>query len=337
MVDTLAIRLNEVALLPGADLTIEQGRINNRTGEVNEAVLYSDTQGKKLIGAKAYHNANNFNLTLDNFGWKLQTSLPKFINGYLNYKPVTQSEASKGISELQSKLENEVGIISDLSKARPMRIDLFKNAELNNSPAFYFPMLSNLPAGRRLKMRDYGDTVLFHNTQREMCFYDKIQEIRIKNDKIDMRQFPTNIMRGEIRLLRGRVIQKDTCINSVAGLLDKWNELPIAYKQDIKGMVFNRQINIPSVLEEVERLRYLKEVSGRQAWQKTKMKYGLYYFASKYTQDEFLKIVSEVFGRFVARKAVKEFYETQLEFKTFDNPKTNTKELYEELYYKFVA
>lgn len=357
MIDTLHLRLNEVLLLPNADLEIDQGRISNRTGEIYETELCRDTSGVPLIGAKAFKNTDDFQLTVDPFGWKLQTSVPKLAGGGLNFLPVDGAKAKAELERLQGVLLDDVGIKTDILNSNVIRADLFRNGLMKYSPLFYFPIIEELPSGRRMQKRGYGETVLFLNKERETCFYDKILELSLKHGKEhakEIAELPKNVLRAEIRMLRGRVVERQSCFGSatssmkklrlrsatdghfqVSGLLERWNDLPEIYGRQIKEMVFHKRVNVPSMLAEIERLKLFKE--KKRAWQKAKENFGLYYFASKYSQKEFEIIVREVFGRFVALRAVREFFQTKVSFGLFDLPEVKGDELYEEIYQKLVA
>jgi hypothetical protein len=344
MIDTLFLRLNKFEVKKGADLQVKQPSISNKTGEVKgDFVLWNEDGRGEVRGVGAYYNSDDFNVDVNGWGFLVHTSIPKLFNPLTNFFPLEKKEQMKdAIGKLQVRLEEKVGIVTDLLDATPTRVDLFKNAVLEHPTSNYFPVLQSIGEGRRVKLRDYGDSVLFYNTQRQVCCYDKIVEMRAKAKKekkiLNVSRFPRNVMRTELRFLNKKVVLKETGDNTLGGLLEGWEDLPKVYEKQIKRVLFSGwSSNIPSLAGDEEFMQQLKSKAKRRQWSYVKGMLGMRYLAERYKVHEFQRLITNVFSRRVAALAVDDFREMQLALNLFGTREVETKDLYNELYSKLVA
>ena len=337
VIDTLRVRLDRFKVLKGADFTVVPPEVKNKTGEVGgERLLWRDTEGAEVRGRKAYYNGELLNVDVDDYGVQVRCSLPKLFTSSHNFRSLDKREAVEAVEKLQTHLENVVGVKTNLLDAVPTRVDLFRNAVLTYPTNYYFPILANVAEGRRLKKRDYGETVTFFNSQRELCFYDKVYELK-KMHNVDVSGFPPNVMRGELRLLKGRVVEKGLRVEDVRGLLECYDSLPEVYKGELERVVFHHGVRVRSVGNEIQQLKRMKAEGGRNAGDKVMKTFGYKYFADRYSVDEFKQIAMEVFSRFTASRMVKRFQEVKLIFGLFDTKEATSEELFNELRTKLVA
>lgn len=339
MVDTIRVKLEKCEVWPSAQITLEQGEIDMKTGELYESELWTDNSGKVVFGKKGKLNTDLFQLTIkpEPVGFRVQLSLPKVIDGKRNVFPLESGEIAKqAIDKVESSLR-ELGIATDLSSAKLHRLDIFKNGMMDYPPNYYYPILRSFEGGRALDRRDLPGGCYFENSQREWCFYNKIEELRTMHKGISVSDLPKNILRSECRLLNSKVVWRESRIDTVDTLTKRWNDLQSIYSKELSQMVLKKRVTPSLIIEEVGRLRMIKDIGG-YGWSKVKAKYGLLYFCSKYTKEEFEKIIKDTFeSRFITRRAVREFSEALLEFSRFDSPEVKTSDLLNELYVKLVA
>ena len=337
MIDTLRVRLEGCEVLPEADLTVVLPEVSNKTGESEvERLLWRDARGREVLGKKAYHNGKFLNVDIDKYGVQVRASLPKLFTNTNNFYSLDRKQTEEAVEKLQGHLENEVGIKTNLLDAIPSRVDLFKNASLTYPTTYYFPILASIAEGKRLKKRDYGETVTFMNSQRELCFYDKIFELKQVHG-YDVKGLPPYVMRGELRLLHGKPVKKGLGVRSVSELLECFDSFPSVFRNELERVVFHHKANVKGIGSEIERLKKIKQEAGRNAWQKILKSYGYFYFVERYTVEQFKAIVSEVgFSRFTVMREVRRFQEEKFNFCLFDKQEASSEELYTELYEKLV-
>lgn len=99
-------------------------------------------------------------------------------------------------------------MITDLKSFKVMRLDIFKNVMSDYNFNVYSDILRSLELKRTHK-RDYIDGFLSSNTNREICFYNKIKEMRENKERFtDIKE--EKIIRGELRLLKHREVKRIT-------------------------------------------------------------------------------------------------------------------------------
>ena len=215
------------------------------------------------VREKEVCNTNLLSATI--FGDRLifHTSIPKLLYGSSLYE-VKQSDAGRAVEALQKELRDNCGLkVGDGLKSFGLsRIDFCRNLQVDSYISDYIQALSELKYSRREKVQYKGETLSFRNTNRELCFYDKVKEVRSGKLTPELfevvRDLPNNILRVETRLRKASVVKKeysgltvDQILSeklSTAKLVKEFNGLT---RSDSEQLQFNFQNNI----ELVEALR----------------------------------------------------------------------------------
>ena len=173
-----------------------------------EYALFKNSSGVVHYGSKAYLNEKNWNLTLKPLpggfracGAFLQFSVPK--NHYGNNYYSTGEHGTQAVFEKVERELREHGVLTDLEKAYLSRVDTVKDIE-PQEPFENYSGLFRLLNAKRTQKREYGTTFLLSNTQQEFCIYDKLAEMRRRNEETS--EFPET-MRFEHRALNKQKVQ----------------------------------------------------------------------------------------------------------------------------------
>jgi hypothetical protein len=247
-VDTLKLRLVDYEVAPDSVLKVRQPDYTHGTGEEERSIpLFRDTSGYLVEGVRAYHNAEDFNLSFSPLtmgddvpvgaGCWVQLSVPKRARGE-NYHPVSGRSTRTVLRKLESSLR-EVGVRTNIETAQLVRLDTFRNVVADEPFPSYHPVFSLLSA-KRMPKRDYGTTFLWHNTRQEVCVYDKLEEMQHR--KLDTSHYPQNTIRFEHRLLKGKKIREALGFSSVKDLCDGYGHVAEVFKQTMREQLFRYSV-----------------------------------------------------------------------------------------------
>ncbi len=180
VIDTMHIELHDCSTL---DVQERMAMVDSVTGEVQYEKGYKGCIKVRKNGGKI----------------RIECSLPKLLRGN-NIYMLSYSEVVEAIK----KIEQELNI--PISRGIIRRIDTFVNIQTNNTPMSYFRYLGDC---RYLKRGLIGNTSLYYkNGNRELVFYDKIQEMNAKKVKLPLSYNDTkHLLRIEYKL-RNKAIQK---------------------------------------------------------------------------------------------------------------------------------
>lgn len=247
MLDTIRLRLQKYEVERGAALTVQPTPYEARSGELvaPEAVLW-EAGGKPVFGAKAYLNTERLNFTLlptCAAGGALfsgvasafvSCSLPKVLHGS-NVEALDRDGAAEAFRIVEQELA-EAGVHADIQQALLSRVDLFRNIAAAEPFRCYAPVFSVLAAKRKHK-RDYGTTYLWSNTLREVCVYDKREELSHAGKPAT--GLPKNCLRFEYRMLKPRtVLEVLDCGSTVEELLHGYSGAKKAYRNAMAHELF---------------------------------------------------------------------------------------------------
>jgi hypothetical protein len=128
----------------------------------------------------------------------------------------------------------------------------------------YAPVLGRLQ-GKRAQRRDYGSTMLWGNTQWEICGYDKREEMRRAKLRTD--GLPPNSLRMELRALKAQKVRSLFGLRTVAELRDGLDHVRQVYRSEMEKQLFKHELPEESSLSRgdlVEQLTACKE--GSRFW-----------------------------------------------------------------------
>ena len=243
MIDTLKVFTDDFEISDNAGVLIQPATIDYETGESRNYRLFRASNGKWVYGAKAIANTPNYQCTIkpmfrgegESTGVNLfiQTSLPKVMNGE-NYYSLSETETIESVKKLETDLQNR-GIGLNLGDCKLSRVDAFRVAIAENPFLTYAPLFRLLRA-KRTRMTDYGTTFLWRNTQRELCVYDKGEEMRNRGIKGG---FPNNSIRFEYRVLNSKACQKETGTRTVRELTNNLDGIRDVYEKALQESIFS--------------------------------------------------------------------------------------------------
>lgn len=155
--------------------------------------------GKHLDNVSEHFNASgetwisgslkNYKVSVSDKSYHLKGSLPKF---YLNdnFKVLGRSETERAIEKISDLLH------WNISKGKVTRLDIGQNFILNNPPEHYLKYLGQSKYFTRLEQKG---SLYYTNSQRVLCFYNKLAELRKKRVNIPSEFRNSNILRYELR------------------------------------------------------------------------------------------------------------------------------------------
>lgn len=311
MLDTIKVFTDDFKVQDGANLTIQPAVIEYEDGAKADKKLFRNSEGKWVEGAKAYINTDRYNLTIkpnamgEGVRTFIQFSLPKALTGN-NFHAISEKETSSALEALDKDIRAR-GILLNLNDCRLSRIDAFRNVYSEESFSDYTPLFNLLRAKRQLK-RDYGSTFLWSNTQREICVYDKIAEVKLRGGSI--REYPQNVIRFEYRLKNNRVTKRDTGIETLREI-NNLDAVRDAYNEALEKHLFCLSVKEIEVLasSDLEAIIQSYKDTGSRYWiNDFKGDFGAYSVLSSTNIETFKSIIERVSGnRTVAWRIVKDF------------------------------
>lgn len=269
MVDTLWFHapLIEVKVDPKADLGVTPVPVNLRTGEMKtkHGSEYGFRVGDLHVGG-LYANTEHYSVDVSTRGAVVKVySLPRLVHrskGAID--PVTADEAEEGINRMWMELADRG--VEFPSSVKVCRADLFRNLETKYPPSVYAGMLRSI-GGMRTEQRAIGDSVLFRNSQREVSFYNKVDQARDVHG-VDLSE-RGNLMRLEFRALRGAVVRRDIEVSNTEDLLRSWDILPRLYAKQVRRIVFSRvehEAELATLHGKLSAYKQRLIGSGRKEW-----------------------------------------------------------------------
>jgi hypothetical protein len=271
MLDTLKLSLTDFEIRPDADLDVIQGSFNAATGEANGLCPLWRNGRDYVVGSKAFHNSDDYNVTVQpvrddepmSIGCYVQFSVPKVATGS-NYEPADFTATKNALKTIHSELKR-IGIKTNLKTATLSRVDSCKTVVTKEPYAAYHPVLLSVTAtDLSIKRRDYGSTFLWHNTQQQICVYDKIAEMVAR--KHCTKNLPSNSIRFEHRMLKARKIRDSVGLCNVNDLLTGFEQIEAGYNKAMRKRLFHYSV---AELEAVtsrslgEQLQYFKDNGSR--------------------------------------------------------------------------
>ncbi len=303
----------------------------------NKLIMRVDTYNETNTSFKKYFfNSEEIYLTIDDKGLRLHFSLPKLLYKN-NFYPIKEKDFQIAIDNLDERIR-DLGVITDLKSFKVMRLDIFKNVMSDYNFNIYSDILRSLELKRTHK-RDYIDGFLSSNTNREICFYNKIKEMRENKERFtDIKE--EKIIRGELRLLKHREVKKNN-ITLLKEIPDKWSDLKEVYKQyisevfkgDMNGDIDKETIILEMIKKEkkkaFDKFKYIplfniERDKLKQALSDVYQKRDVYYILKKIDRDkkelgkyfkslEYRKLYNEIKDKFLSEEIWNEDKRVNLE------------------------
>ena len=188
-------------------------------------------------GAKAFKNTDTFNLTINpNFGLEIHWN-PAVVIHRNNFLPVTESEFRRSIDIIQNQL-TDAGIYLDMDAAAIVRLDTAQDREMQEPiPAYH--QLFRLLQAKRASNKEMDNGYYFSNGNRQILFYDKLEEMRSRKVMLAPSLNIKNIMRCEYRLRRKDAVRRYAGLNNIADIRKvSFQELERFHRDSIAEFAF---------------------------------------------------------------------------------------------------
>lgn len=186
-----------------------------------------------IEGFKIVFNSDRLYLTEKDKTLYIHFSLPKLYGLKHNFYALGKDSFKASEDTLHSFLKS-FGYEIDLRSFEVGRLDIFKNIMLNYDFITYLPVFAKLNFKRTHK-REYVDGFLYANKQRELCFYNKTEELLRNQGFVIDGVEPNRVMRGELRLLNHKEVMKYE-LNSFVSIPDRWEDIKEMYKEQLQGV-----------------------------------------------------------------------------------------------------
>lgn len=181
------------AMVGGEPFTIAQ--------YLTDQAEHSSARGYSISG-----RAGDYLLYLNDSGISMKGSLPKFL---LPDNIHTLSRA--GARDAIEKLSDEIHLPIKLAKVT--RVDVSTVLPMKREPAEYYPLLGNKPHFQRLQATK--NTLYYNTIKKQLIFYDKRVEAKVKGMIIPVGFEGANLMRVEVRFTER--LQKQFNLTEVTG------------------------------------------------------------------------------------------------------------------------
>lgn len=209
--------------------------INSNTKQGgSELPIYSDLTGNKIEANGYYHNGKIASYNVNKHGLMIS------FNPSNKYHPFnlisTGTQLNDVIESVKSEM-SEIGILANIETAKLTRVDVTRNAILNNPFQTYMPSL-RLLKGKRQSNTEYPDGYLIKNKQHQTIFYDKSLKLQIDKAPVII---PTNMARGEVRATKNKSVNRHFEINNLSDLLETApDQINSFYKDYLNSIIFKR-------------------------------------------------------------------------------------------------
>lgn len=340
LIDTLRLHLVDYEIDWASVLTVQPSPFEVGTGKLlDNHLLYRDSSGVEVQGAKAFYNSDTVNVSINPKGAFVQFSIPKNATGCHNYHAVGK-RGSKAVLERVERELAGVGLHTGIAGAKVSRIDTFKNVVAEDAFSDYHGMFALLQA-KRVQKRDYGTTFLWHNTQQEFCVYDKLEEMRLKG--LDVRDLPENTIRFEHRLLNAQKVRSALEISTVGELWEGYDRVREHFRKSMSETLFRYEVQEIEVLsgnQLKQEMLFYKDRAGRYWFQRYLEAVGLDTLLQKVEFSTLLDVLGELCERTWVWRLKKRLEQTQLELSMLRQAyplRRTTGQLYAELRRKVLA
>jgi hypothetical protein len=346
MVDTLVLNLEKFDIGSRHKLTIQPPAIQPG------GVIVGDFNIQGVLAAKAWHNADKFNVTVKpaygspgKISAFVQTSLPRY-QAANNTQAVGQQQAKEILQHLEHDL-SEIGINSKVNAANISRLDLFRNAETKYSFDTYSPVL-NLLEGKRMKSQEFGGQgFMYRNTKHEIVAYDKLKEMLHKDKKVNLDKYQDkNLLRFEYRLKSHDKVSDVVGFETAKELIDNYTGLDTIYSNSMKQNLFHydgRNIEILQTKKLESIFQELKNLYPRSYVRRFETIAAMEGFKAYGSLTQIAAALEKVSGnrmavsRFNSRIRQQKLFIEGLKDRNIDIATTPIHELYQELKYLVLA
>lgn len=182
----------------------------------------------------------NLNLCSSEKGVSIKGSLAKWFFGN-NLQTLTRADTQQAIESLSDTL------YLSLKNAKLSRIDFAQNFSMQYEPKIYYPYFGD---SKHFKRSGLSTSLYYTKKNIKKLFYDKNEEYKANNGKIDESLFKKNLLRFEVRFMKQlpKIFNKDS-IN--VGML---------YDEDFYVRLFNKWFDEYSNIDKISKMAFREDV-----------------------------------------------------------------------------
>jgi hypothetical protein len=273
----------EMTLKPGSfsvsDHRLLDSTLRRKAG-TETPPLIRDGLGAEVYATKLHHNAvDGTSFDIDHRGLYVAFNPSKIHHGH-PFALLTDPSKLMQVGSHVLRLANAVGIDMDPAGAALYRVDLAKQNVMDEPVPVYGQAL-RYARGTRMNRKEYPDGHLFHNSNRELCFYDKHRELtrKVRGRAPVTTIVPEGLLRAESRLMGGDAIAKDIGLVTLGQLMTADPiALSTAYAKNMDRLLFHpinagHQLAI-SFADDLAFIEGLASQSGWGAWDRYERQHG---------------------------------------------------------------
>ena len=177
-------------------------QIGSMDNFASRQVMGKNSKGKDYLHSREYYNEPGLNITIDSWGMKIFLQMPLFAGRENNLQLADERDLEFCFEKLGEVLSKQMIKAIPISEFKVIRIDLTKDIICNQPFSFYKQVLESLYFPRMKWSQEEG-SFLFKNKSRQFIFYDKKAQMKMKGTYLE-----GNLMRGELKLLKGQEVSK---------------------------------------------------------------------------------------------------------------------------------
>jgi len=233
-IDKIKLFSSSFMLKKNHDFTIQTTLKNS---EIARSIA-QHTDGSFIHATKLFNNRCLYaNYTINERGLSIEFNPNKHLHHY--YSSATNLEHSL---KLVIKEAGRIGLLLDQNNTINVgRIDLCKNAQMDNSFISYRSVFESMKVKRERKPQNHVTTYTRGNHQHQISFYDLTAKMSELHNK---RISESNLMRCEARFLRSKVIKRIFKDNSLEHVLNlSKDQISGIYHEHLKSNVFRLDIS----------------------------------------------------------------------------------------------
>lgn len=297
-IDTLKLRLEHCEIMRDANIIIQPGSFNYKTGFGEKNGLFIDPSGNIVIGDKAFCNTPEFQFDITHKGKFVKWSVPLVHSGGVNnlLAPNSRNDFKATIERIENELYIN-GIKTRLFDGFLSRVDLFKMIRSIYQYPNYDAVYRNLLPSRK-RLLDLGyDSFLYTNGQGQICFYDKHKEMIDKHNTAF--NCPNNSHRHEIRFTSARSNRANLKIDTCSKLVEIYEELPERISKELSKVFKWKPEQFKTGLNEDFRndLLVYQDKHGRNSLQRYWSDHGLIRQLNDLGKESILEEIGRVHGK----------------------------------------
>ena len=223
-------------------LTIQPNKIDYSKESHADGLLFMDSTGTAIHGAKAHHNHELFQIDIGYTGLKITTNPSKPYHPYFTCSNI--EELKHRNEEAFRYIYNEMRIDANFEQMNISRLDATRTEAMKHNCIAYQPILKSLKIPRAKMQKTYPDGYMSSNKQTSFVCYNKGAEIRQDKARLFwLESHPElnqdNLLRMEMQAKKTEAVRKQFGIQTLSDLyLAGINHIQSNYKHKLLVDIF---------------------------------------------------------------------------------------------------